>query len=60
MVMTHGDNLRRQPGLLERLMTEGLLTEVSIHVDITQRGRDGYPVPKSEDELTRCARSSPP
>ncbi len=52
MVMTHGDNFRRQPGLLERLMVEGGLTEVSIHVDITQRGRDGYPVPKSEDELT--------
>src|SRR3982750_1153002 len=55
MVMTHGDNLRRQrrrPGLLERLMTEGGLTEVSIHVDITQRGRDGYPAPRSELELT--------
>jgi hypothetical protein len=51
MVMTHGDNLRRHPGLLERLMTEGGLTEISIHVDITQRGRDGYKVPKSELEL---------
>jgi hypothetical protein len=52
MVMTHGDNLRRRPGLLERLMTEGGLTEVSIHVDITQRGRDGYKAPRSELELT--------
>ncbi|HEX9941569.1 MAG TPA: radical SAM protein [Thermoanaerobaculia bacterium] len=52
MVMTHGDSFRRRPGLLERLMTEGGLTEVSIHVDITQRGRDGYKVPKSELELT--------
>jgi hypothetical protein len=51
MMMTHGDNLRRRPGLLERLMTEGGLTEVSIHVDITQRGRDGYKAPKSEVEL---------
>lgn len=53
MVMTHGDNFRRQPGLLERLMTEGDLTEVSVHVDITQRGRDGaeYRVPRSELEL---------
>jgi len=51
MVMTHGDNLRRRPGLLETLMTEGGLTEVSIHVDITQRGRDGYKAPKSELEL---------
>jgi hypothetical protein len=51
MVMTHGDSFRRRPGLLERLMTEGGLTEVSIHVDITQRGRDGYKAPKSELEL---------
>lgn len=51
MVMTHGDNLRRQPGLLERLMSEGYLTEISIHIDITQRGRDGYRAPKSELEL---------
>jgi|HubBroStandDraft_3_1064219.scaffolds.fasta_scaffold07750_3 hypothetical protein len=52
MVMTHGDSFRRRPGLLERLMEEGLLTEVSIHVDITQRGRDGYRAPRSELELT--------
>jgi MoaA/NifB/PqqE/SkfB family radical SAM enzyme len=51
MVMTHGDNFRRQPGLLERLMTDGGLTEVSIHIDITQRGRDGYRAPKTELEL---------
>jgi len=51
MVMTHGDNLRRRPGLLERLMEEGGLTEVSIHVDITQRGRDGHRAPASELEL---------
>lgn len=51
MVMTHGDNLRRQPGLLERLMVEGNLTEISIHIDITQRGRDGYKSPKREEEL---------
>ena len=51
MLMTHGDTFRRQPGLLERLMREGGLTEVSIHVDITQRGRDGYRMPGSEREL---------
>lgn len=51
MVMTHGDSFRRHPGLLERLMTEGQLTEVSIHIDITQRGRDGYRAPASEGEL---------
>jgi hypothetical protein len=41
MLMTHGDSFRRRPGLLERLMVEGGLTEVSIHVDTTQRGRWG-------------------
>lgn len=51
MLMTHGDSFRRRPGLLERLMVEGGLTEVGIHVDITQRGRLGYQVPRSEAEL---------
>ena len=41
MLMTHGDSFRRRPGLLEQLMVEGGLTEVSIHVDTTQRGRQG-------------------
>ncbi len=41
MLMTHGDSFRRRPGLLEQLMVEGNLAEVSIHVDTTQRGRVG-------------------
>ncbi len=41
MLMTHGDSFRRNPGLLERLMTEGGLEEVSLHIDTTQRGRRG-------------------
>ena len=41
MLMTHGDSFRRRPGLLERLMVEGGLREVSIHVDTTMRGRAG-------------------
>ncbi len=51
MVMTHGDSFRKDPRLLDRLVVEGGLTEVSIHVDITQRGRIGYRSPKSEIEL---------
>lgn len=53
MVMTHGDTFRRQPGLLERLVAEGGLMEVSIHVDTTQRGRKGarYKDAKTEGEL---------
>ena len=41
MLMTHGDSFRRRPGLLEELMVDGGLAEVSIHVDTTQRGRRG-------------------
>jgi hypothetical protein len=52
MLMTHGETFRRKPGLLERLMTEGGLTEVSFHVDTTMRGRrDGYADVASETEL---------
>lgn len=51
MLMTHGDAFRRRPGLLERLMVEGGLTEVSIHVDTTQRGRRGHRDPSSEEAL---------
>ncbi len=42
MLMTHGDSFRRREGLLKRLVVEGGLTEVSIHVDTTQRGRVGH------------------
>jgi MoaA/NifB/PqqE/SkfB family radical SAM enzyme len=41
MLMTHGDAFRRDPDLLSRLMVAGGLSEVSIHVDVTQRGRRG-------------------
>jgi hypothetical protein len=53
MLMTHGDSFRRRPGLLEQLMVEGGLTEVSIHVDTTQRGRVGgrWREAKTEAEL---------
>ena len=52
MLMTHGDSFRRRPGLLERLAREGGLTEVSIHVDTTQRGRVGdYRRATTEAEL---------
>lgn len=53
MLMTHGDTFRRRPGLLERLVVEGGLVEVSIHVDTTQRGRLGaaYRHARTEEEL---------
>jgi MoaA/NifB/PqqE/SkfB family radical SAM enzyme len=52
MLMTHGDSFRRRPGLLERLVREGGLTEISIHVDTTQRGRQGpWRTARTEAEL---------
>jgi hypothetical protein len=54
MLMTHGETFRRRPGLLERLMKKGRLTEVCIHVDTTQRGRrDAYRAAQTESELNR-------
>lgn len=52
MLMTHGDAFRRRPRLLERLMVEGGLTEVSIHIDTTQRGRRDHRDARSEGALT--------
>ncbi|MEO7473719.1 MAG: radical SAM protein [Gemmatimonadales bacterium] len=53
MVMTHGDTFRRRPGLLERLVVEGGLVEVSVHIDTTQRGRLGaqYKNARREEDL---------
>jgi hypothetical protein len=52
MLMTHGETFRRKPGLLERLMVRGGLSEVSFHVDTTMRGRrDGYAEARSEGDL---------
>ncbi len=52
MLMSHGETFRRRPGLLERLMERGGLTEVCIHVDTTQRGRrDAYRAAQTEAQL---------
>jgi len=52
MLMTHGETFRRRPGLLERLMVEAGLTEISIHIDTTQRGRrDHFANVRTEAEL---------
>ena len=52
MAMTHGETFRRNPGILERLMTEGGLTEVCFHIDTTMRGRfDHYANASSEEDL---------
>ena len=52
MLMTHGETFRRRPGLLERLMVEAGLTEISVHIDTTQRGRrDHFAKARTEAEL---------
>ncbi len=53
MLMTHGDVLRKNPGLLRCLVLEAGLSEISIHIDTTQRGRLGkaYRYAKHESEL---------
>lgn len=50
MLMTHGDGFRRDPELLPRLVSEGGLGEVCIHVDTTQRGRRGASYRRAKDE----------
>lgn len=51
MVMTHGDVWLHDPEYLQRLVEEGGLRKLSIHVDMTQRGRKGMSLPKSEAAL---------
>ena len=53
MVMTHGDVFLHHPGYLAKLVQEGGLRKLSIHVDTTQRGRKGIVVPRSEDDLNQ-------
>lgn len=44
MLMTHGQTLLEHPEFLERLVVVGGLRQISVHVDMTQAGRHGYPI----------------
>ncbi len=44
MLMTHGQTLIEHPEFLERLMLEGGLRQMAVHIDVTQAGRHGYPI----------------
>ncbi len=44
MLMTHGQILLENPEYLMRLVREGGLRKLAIHIDITQAGRHGYPI----------------
>ncbi len=46
MVMTHGQKLLEHPDFLDRLVVEGGLRKLAIHIDVTQAGRPGFPKPE--------------
>ncbi len=50
MLMTHGQTLLKQPQFLERLVREGGLRQVSVHIDATQAGRHGFPIGRIKSE----------
>ena len=50
MLMTHGQTLIEHPEFLERLVTEGGLRQISVHVDMTQAGRHGFPIGRIKSE----------
>ncbi len=50
MLFTHGQTLTEQPEFLERLVVEGGLRQVAVHIDVTQAGRKGYPIQRVEGE----------
>jgi hypothetical protein len=59
MLMTHGQTLIKHPTFLERLVVEGGLRQISVHIDMTQAGRHGFPIGrlKSEADLHPVRRS---
>jgi MoaA/NifB/PqqE/SkfB family radical SAM enzyme len=44
MLMTHGQTLIEHPEFMEKLVVQGGLRQVAIHIDRTQAGRRGYPI----------------
>ncbi len=50
MLMTHGQLLLENPTFLARLVREGGLRKLAIHIDITMAGRSGYPIGKLRSE----------
>lgn len=50
MLMTHGQTLLEHPEFLERLVVEGGLRQVAVHIDMTQAGRHGFPIGRIKTE----------
>jgi hypothetical protein len=44
MLMTHGQRLLESPDFLERLVIDGRLRKLAVHIDVTQAGRPGFPI----------------
>jgi molybdenum cofactor biosynthesis enzyme MoaA len=55
MLMTHGDTFLKSPDLLARLIEEAGLTEISVHIDTTQRGRRAREFRHARSELELMA-----
>ncbi len=51
MVMTHGERLLEEPAYLRTLVQRYGLRKLSVHVDVTQRGRQGWRSGLQEHEL---------
>lgn len=51
MVMTNGEVLLDDPRYLERLVLEGRLEKIAIHIDTTQRGRRGLKKSHTERDV---------
>lgn len=50
MLMTHGQTLLEHPDFLERLVADGGLRQMAVHIDITQAGRSGFPINRLKNE----------
>ncbi len=50
ILMTHGQTLLEHPEFFERLVLEGGLRQVSVHIDSTQAGRHGFPIGRVKHE----------
>ncbi len=51
MVMTNGRRLLDEPAYFEALVRDHGLEKISIHIDVTQRGRRGWHADQREEEL---------
>lgn len=50
MLMTHGQKLLEHPDYFRRLVIEGRLRKVALHIDMTQAGRVGFPIRSLREE----------